>query len=332
MQQQQEIRHVVVTGGAGFIGSHLVEALRRRGRRVTILDDLSTGRVENVRHCLDDQCQLLEGRVGDLCQRADQIFDGVQQVYHLAATVGVQRVVEQPVASIRNNVEETATLLEAVSGRDISVLLTSSSEVYGKNTRVPMSEEDDLVVGPTTSPRWSYALAKALDEHLMLAGHRLGQFSGVIVRLFNTIGPRQVGSYGMVVPRFIAAAMKNEALTIYGNGEQTRAFCDVRDVVEALIALSDAKSAHGQAYNVGQDKEMTINQLAERIKQVLNSRSSLRHVPYAQVYGQGFEDPARRVPAMEKLRQAIAFQPHYDLDQTIRDIADGLDIEQSEVT
>lgn len=310
----------LITGGSGFIGSHLAELLKRLGRELILVDDLSTGRRSNIEHLLDGRCRLINLPVGRALAEHPRLLDGVGEVYHLAAAVGVKLVVRDPVGMIRTNVEETSRLLEAAQDKGMAVLITSSSEVYGKGLKMPLAEGDDLVLGPTTSPRWSYALSKALDEHLALAYHAQGKLGAVIVRLFNTIGPRQVGRYGMVVPRFVHQAVQGKDLEIYGDGQQTRAFCDVRDVVSAMVRLLGEQRHHGGVFNVGSDGELTIAALADRVIDLAGSASHKRLVPYERAYDAGFEDPARRVPDLTRLRRAIDYRPAYSLDQTLSEL------------
>lgn len=312
----------LITGGAGFIGSHLAERLVSQGRHVTILDDLSTGHANNLSHLPRGTFDLIEGSVGTTLPSRPGLLDGVSHVYHLAATVGVGLVIDNPAAMIQNNVRETAALLDACDGRGVTVLITSSSEVYGQSQAMPLAEDSPLVFGSTSIPRWSYGMTKALDEHLALAHHARGTLRAVIVRLFNTIGARQVGHYGMVVPRFISAAIKGRDLEIHGDGNQTRCFCDVRDVVAAMSSLMDDPRSHGRAYNVGSDEEITIGSLADRVIALSGSRSGKRHVPYTRVYGERFADPQRRVPDLSRIRGAIGYRPGYSLDDTLRELID----------
>ncbi|MEX0776317.1 MAG: NAD-dependent epimerase/dehydratase family protein [Phycisphaeraceae bacterium] len=310
----------LITGGAGFIGSHLAHRLLARGSRVIIVDDLSTGSLDNIAPLLSDRCSFVHGRAGDTLRNQPQLLGGIGQVYHLAAAVGVQLVVDDPVSMIRNNVEETATVLDAAAQAGACVLITSSSEVYGRNPWMPLAEDHELHYGPTTSSRWSYGLSKALDEHLALAHHKAGRLAAVIVRLFNTIGPRQVGHYGMVVPRFVAWARANQPLQIYGDGRQTRSFCHVADVVDAMTRLMDEPQHHGQVFNLGSDDEISIDQLADRVIQLTGSTSEKRYIPYQQAYDRAFDDPVRRVPDLAKIAGAIGYHPSRSLDQTLKQI------------
>jgi len=310
----------LVTGGAGFIGSHLVRHLKSLGRSVRIVDDLSTGRMENIAPLLDARCQLIQARLGDALRTQPALLSNVAEVYHLAAAVGVRLVVNDPVRMIRNNVQETADLLDAAARTGIPVLITSSSEVYGRNPWMPLTEDQELIFGPTTSSRWSYGMSKALDEHLALSWHHAQKLPVVIVRLFNTIGPRQVGQYGMVVPRFINWAVQHQPIEIHGDGRQTRSFCDVRDVVRAMPALLGNPRHHGEVFNLGSDAEISIEQLADQIITLAHSRSGKLFVPYAQAFSGLFDDPQRRVPGLEKIRRAIGFAPQYTLQQTLAEL------------
>ncbi len=310
----------MVTGGAGFIGSHLTALLRKDGRDVMVIDDLSTGRLENITSLIGPGCEFIQGRVGDVLKQQPEVMQGVGEVYHLAAAVGVELVVRDPATMIRNNVEETAVVLETALRFGAKVLVTSSSEVYGRSPWMPLSEEQELVFGPTSSSRWSYGMAKALDEHLALAMHQHQGLGTVAVRLFNTIGPRQVGHYGMVVPRFVGWAVRGEPILIHGDGRQTRSFCDVRDVVTALPRLLGDAKHHGRVYNVGSDTEISIEQLADKVMAISGSKSMKKFVPYQQAADRGVDDPVRRVPDLSRIRSAIGFEARYSLDQTLADL------------
>jgi len=313
--------HTLVTGGAGFIGSHLVELLLSQGRSVHIVDDLSTGRRENVAHLLGPRCTLDVRRVADLPADGGWLA-GVDQVYHLAAAVGVQLIVDQPVRSIETNVMETAHLLRCVGEAGVPTLIASSSEVYGKSDRVPFREDDDVTYGSTAFSRWSYAMAKALDEYLALAHHARGGLPVVIVRLFNTVGPRQVGQYGMVIPRFIQKALSNQPIDVYGDGRQTRCFCHVSDVASAMPRLLGERACRGGRFNLGSDEEVSIRELADRVIAATGSTGGVRYVPYDQAYQSGFDDLRRRVPDLSRIRDAIGFQPTRDLDAILDELVD----------
>ena len=313
----------LITGGAGFIGSHLAERLAADGQRLLLVDDLSTGSRANVEPLLGADCRFVEASAGEAA--ADRsLMRNVTRVFHLAAAVGVRLVVDDPAGMIRNNVDETDTVLRAAGEAGASVLITSSSEVYGKCPVLPLREDMDLVYGPTTASRWSYGLSKALDEHLALDLARRIGLRSVVVRLFNTIGPRQVGRYGMVVPRFVAAAASGHPLTVYGDGSQTRAFCDVRDVVDALARLIDQPRAYGRVFNVGSTRQVSVDGLADRVIALTAEAGgptvSKRHLSYEAAYGEGFEDTPHRLPDTSRLDEAIGFSPRYTLDQTLAEL------------
>lgn len=310
----------LITGGAGFIGGHLAERLLEAGRRVLVLDDLSTGRYENVAD--------LEGR-GEFELRVASVTDpeavercviDCDAVFHLASAVGVKLVVDEPVKTIETIVNGTDVVLRACARYRRPVLLTSSSEVYGKTARVPFSEGDDCVVGPTTTRRWAYACAKMLDEFLALAHWHQARLPVVVARLFNTVGPRQTGRYGMVIPRFVAQAIAGEPITVYGDGTQTRCFAHVQDVVAALVGLMERSSARGEVFNVGNDEEIAILKLAERVRTLAGSNSPIRLIPYHEAYTAGFEDMVRRVPDLSKIRRLIDYRPTRSLDQILADV------------
>lgn len=318
----------LVTGGSGFIGSHLVERLLERGRAVTVVDDLSTGRATNLddaRRLAADRggdLRIVEGTVGDVLPSLDPA--DYDEVFHLAAAVGVRLVVEQPVETIETNVFETGVLLRFAARAQARVLVASSSEVYGKSARLPFREDDDVVYGPTTLHRWSYAMTKAIDEYLALAWHREHGLPVVIARFFNTVGPRQIGTYGMVLPRFVARALANRPLEVHGDGRQTRCFCDVRDVVEVVADLPANEALAGRVVNVGHDEPISIAELARLVVGTLGSDSEIVAVPYEQAFGTGFDDLRDRVPALDRLRDATGFRPRHDLESTIHDVAAGL--------
>lgn len=317
-------RRTLVTGGAGFVGSHLVRLLLDRGDSVTIIDNLSTGRRSN----LPTPSERLRFIEADLSHALAELGPGERfdEVYHLAAAVGVKLVVDDPIGCIQTNIMGTIDVLKFALSHGVQpggsrVLLASTSEVYGKTDKVPFAEDDDVVYGPTTRSRWSYAASKAVDEYLTLAYHHKHALPAVIVRLFNTVGPRQVGSYGMVLPNFVAAALDGRDLEIFGDGEQTRCFCDVRDVVVAMPELLASGACVGKVFNLGSDRSLTINQLADLVITTLGSRSGKRHIRYEQAYAAGFEDLRRREPCLRRIRSAIGFAPAYTLEQTIRDLA-----------
>jgi UDP-glucose 4-epimerase len=311
---------VLVTGGAGFIGSHLSERLLARGDSVVVLDDLSTGSEENLAAVAGHERLTL--RVGSALDRAsvDPAIAGCDAVVHLAAAVGVRLIVERPVHTIETNVNGTAVVLAAAARRGTKLLLASTSEVYGKGAKVPFREEDDLTLGATVHSRWSYACSKALDEWLAFAWAREAKLPVVVARLFNTVGPRQSGRHGMVLPTFAAQALNGEPITVFGSGAQSRCFGHVADAVEALVRLLDSPAAVGEVVNVGSDEEVTIDELARRVKAAARSASPIRHVPYADAYAAGFEDMQRRVPDLTKLERLTGRRPRTKLDRTIEDV------------
>jgi UDP-glucose 4-epimerase len=314
----------LITGGAGFIGSHLAEALLAAGHEVVVLDDLSTGRIENLAAVKGHpRLELNTGSVTDETL-VRQLVAGTDVVYHLAAAVGVRLILDRPVGTIETNVVGTETVLRAAREGRPRVVLASTSEVYGKNDRVPLSEDDDRVLGPTTKSRWSYACSKAIDEFLGLAYHREYQLPVTIVRFFNTIGPRQTGRYGMVVPRFVRQALDGGPITVYGDGRQSRCFTDVEDTVRATIALSLAPDAVGEVFNVGTTHELTIGTLAERVRALAGSDSPIVLVPYEEAYQPGFEDLRRRVPDIRKAERVAGYRPRVSLDETLKRVIEHL--------
>jgi UDP-glucose 4-epimerase len=307
----------LITGGAGFIGSHLAEHLLDRGDAVTLLDNLSTGSMENIRHLkghdrMEYHLDCIENR-----QLVAELVDGADVIVHLAAAVGVRLIVESPVRTIETNVNGTQMILEAASKKRKLVLTASTSEVYGKSTQVPFREDADLVIGPTNKGRWSYAASKALDEFLALSYWKERKVPVIVVRLFNTVGPRQTGRYGMVLPNFVQQALKNEPISVYGDGKQSRCFCDVRDTVEGLTRLMDRESAVGEVVNVGNTEEISIEGLARVVRERTGSSSSIRYVPYDQAYEPGFEDMMRRVPSVDKLASLTGFRPKTPLTEIV---------------
>lgn len=320
---------VLITGGAGFIGSHLAEEHLKRGDEVYIIDDLSTGSMENIgrikglsklHYYLDSVTNHhLVAELVDLCDA----------VYHLAAAVGVRLIVESPVKTIETNVHGTEVVLHHAAKKRKRVLIASTSEVYGKRDRVPFSEDDDLVMGATNKGRWSYACSKAIDEFLAVAYWKERKVPTVIARLFNTVGPRQTGRYGMVIPNFVRQALAGEDLTVYGDGSQSRCFTHVSDVVGALIRLIESRKAVGEVYNIGSDREVTILELAEKIKSLTGSDSSIVFTPYDQAYEEGFEDMLRRVPDLSKIHKLIEYRPTVDLDEILESV---IDYQRSELT
>lgn len=317
------MKKVLVTGGAGFIGSHLCEALLEHGDQVFVIDDFSTGQKENLAQIQDHaNFNLTVGSVLDsdllesLVKKADVIF-------HLAAVVGVRKIIEVPVDTIEINVLGSHNVLTVAARHRKLCLLASTSEVYGKSTKYPFVEDDDAVYGPTTKSRWSYACSKAIDEFLALAYHHEQGLPVVIARLFNTTGPRQSGRYGMVLPRFVDQALRGEPITVFGNGRQTRCFADVGDVVRALLLLRESPKALGQVFNIGNPEEIAIGDLAGLVKKLTGSNSEIRLIPYDEAYEPGFEDMERRVPSIEKIRQAVGFKPKIKLGEIIRRVIAG---------
>lgn len=314
-------QYVLVTGGAGFIGSHLVERLLAEGKKVCAIDDLSTGDLKNLSSVLAHPgFRFLQSRISD-CTGLVEIVSAAESVYHLAAAVGVELVVKSPIHVLETNLHETEVLLEAAAAKQIPLLLTSTSEVYGKSQKSAFSEEDDLLIGPPHQSRWSYACSKLMDEFLALAYSSERRLPVVIARLFNTVGPRQTGRYGMVLPRFIAAAKAGQPLRVYGDGLQTRCFCYVADTVEALIRLQNTPAARSQVFNVGGTEEISIINLAREVIGLLNSPSTVNWVPYNEAYAPGFEDMRRRKPVVDKLTETTGFRPQTALKQIIRQTA-----------
>ena len=311
----------LITGGAGFIGSHLAERLLDRGDRVVLLDNLSTGSMDNIRHLkssgrMEYHLDNIENQ-----QLVAELVDDADVIVHLAAAVGVKLIVESPVRTIETNVNGTQRILEAACKKRKLVLTASTSEVYGKNINVPFHEDADLVLGPTTKGRWSYAASKALDEFLALSYWKEKKLPVIVVRLFNTVGPRQTGRYGMVLPNFVQAALDNTTISVYGDGKQSRCFCDVRDTVEALVRLIDTQRAVGEVVNVGNTEEISIEALAQLVKQRTASSSAIEFVPYDQAYEPGFEDMMRRVPCVDKLQALTGFRPQTPLTEIIDRVA-----------
>lgn len=309
---------ILVTGGAGFIGSHLAQRLLAEGNRVVVLDDFSTGSRANLESFAGHPgLTVIESKVSEF-RDLDQLVSRCSAIYHLAAAVGVELVIQSPLRAIQTNLRETEVILEAASRHRTPTLLASTSEVYGKSQKPAFSEGDDLLIGPPHLGRWSYACSKLMDEFLALACFKERGLPVVVARLFNTVGPRQTGQYGMVIPRFIAAAKAGLPLRVYGNGQQTRCFCAVRDTVEALVRLQQNPAARGEVFNIGSEEEVTIRQLAERVISTLGSPSTIEYLPYDQAYAPGFEDMLRRKPITEKLFRATGFRPATPLLEIIR--------------
>src|SRR6476661_3339003 len=309
---------VLITGGAGFVGSHLTEALLERGDEVFILDNLSTGSIENVVHLKSNpRFHYTIDTVSNEPVLAE-LVDRCDIVVHLAAAVGVKLIVEQPVHTIETNVHGTEVVLKHANKKKKLVLIASTSEVYGKSTNVPFREDADLVLGPTAKHRWAYACSKMIDEFLALAYWKERKLPVIVVRLFNTVGPRQTGQYGMVVPSLVRQALANEPITVFGDGTQSRSFTYVGDVVRAMVALIDEPRAVGQVFNIGNGHEITIRQLADKVKQMTGSSSEIVTVPYERAYEAGFEDMPRRVPDIGRIQALVGYRPTVDLDETLR--------------
>ncbi len=305
-----EPKHVVVTGGAGFIGSHLVERLLADGHSVVVIDDCSTGCLENLESVkADPRLRVIVAKVSACGDELPRLLAHASSVYHLAAAVGVELVMKSPVHTLKTNLHETEIILEAACAHQVPLLLASTSEVYGKSQKAAFAEEDDLLIGPPHFGRWSYACSKLMDEFLALAYAQEKQLPVVIARLFNTVGPRQTGAYGMVLPRFIAAAQAGAPLRVFGDGSQTRCFCCVHDTVEALVRLQNSEAAHGHIFNIGSTEEISIRELAELVIQALGSKSEIQFVPYIQAYSPEFEDMLRRRPVIEKLFAITGLRP-----------------------
>ncbi len=314
----------LITGGAGFIGSHLAQRLLGEGVEVYVLDDISTGQMVNLDAIRDsDRFHLHVGGLDDE-QLLMELVDRADVVFHLAAAVGVKLIVEEPVKTIETNIYGTELVLKHCASKQKKVLLASSSEVYGKGEAERFKEEDDLVFGPTSRSRWCYGCSKAIDEFLGLAYYRARRLPVVIVRFFNIVGPRQVGHYGMVVPRLVRQALDGGPITVYDDGEQVRCFLHVSDAVDAMCALMRSDEAVGEVFNVGSDRPMTINRLAEKVRELVNPEAEIVHIPYAEAYAEGFEDIRYRVPDLSKLRQAVGLTPRHDLDRILTDVRDYL--------
>ncbi|MBC8099481.1 MAG: GDP-mannose 4,6-dehydratase [Armatimonadetes bacterium] len=312
--------HALITGGAGFVGSHLTERLLSAGQRVTILDNLSTGRQSNIQRFVGNP--HFRYAIEDIRNTMviDRLVSECDIIYHLAAAVGVQKIVSEPINTIEVNIGGTEVILQAARRYQKKILIASTSEVYGKGTKFPFEEDDDTLMGPTTRSRWAYAASKAIDEFLALAYHKEIGLPVVIFRLFNTVGARQSGQYGMVLPRFVQWALANQPIQVYGDGAQQRCFGNVQDVVDAIFRLSQTPSAIGQVFNIGNTEEVTILQLAERVRDRADSASEIQFIPYEAAYEAGFEDFRRRVPSLAKIQQHTGWQPTTTLDTTIDQI------------
>ena len=313
---------VLITGGAGFIGSHLADELIAGGDEVMALDDISTGRFENIAHFDgNENFRFVEGTILNEFL-VDKLVEKCDVVYHLAAAVGVDLIVKKPLESLVTNIKGSEVVLDMVHRYHKKVLITSTSEIYGKNTNGPLKEDDDRILGSPLKARWGYSTAKAVDEMLAYEYWRQKQVPVVIVRLFNTVGPRQTGAYGMVVPRFVTQALKDEVVTIYGTGKQSRCFLHVRDVVDTLVKLMNRDEAVGKVFNIGSQEEITIENLAGKIIDITKSRSKITYISYEEAYEEGFEDMERRVPDTTKVKRAVGFKPTMDLEGTIKSVVE----------
>lgn len=313
---------VLITGGAGFIGSHLSDAYLERGDEVFVVDDLSTGSIENIRHLKDHpRFHYTIDNVHNVPVTAE-LVDQCDVIVHLAAAVGVKLIVESPVRTIETNVHGTEVVLSLANKKKKRVLVASTSEVYGLSAEIPFREDGNLVMGATTKGRWSYACSKAIDEFLALAYWREKKLPTTVVRLFNTVGPRQTGQYGMVIPTFVKQALAGRPITVYGSGKQSRCFCYVKDVVGALVKLMDNDRAVGEVYNVGSNHEISIFDLAKRVKELASSESEISFVPYDEAYEEGFEDMPRRIPDISKVNKLVGFKPEMDLDGILKSVID----------
>jgi len=313
----------LVTGGAGFIGSHLAERLLNDGHQATIIDNLSTGSLKNIENFKEHtDFEFVEGDIRN-AELMESLIERCDVIFHLAAAVGVRLIADDPVHTIETNIGGTEIVLEIAHKFNKKILIASTSEVYGKSEHVPFSEDDDIVLGSTSMPRWAYACSKAIDEFLGLAFHQQYGLGVVITRFFNTIGPRQTGQYGMVVPRFVQMALNNEPLQIYGTGNQTRCFCYVADVVEAVVRLVNCDRAAGMVFNVGTNEEISIDALADKVIEITGSKSKKQFVPYESAYGRPIEDMMRRVPNLERIRKIVSWKSQTNLDQVLRIIVES---------
>jgi UDP-glucose 4-epimerase len=309
----------LITGGAGFIGSHLVESLISRGDQAVVFDNLSTGSINNLAG-ISDKIKFKQGNILDKSAINELVAESDYSI-HLAAALGVFNIVNKPLESLKTNLQGSEILLEACDKYRKPVLIASTSEIYGKNDKVPLNEEDDRIIGHPLKLRWSYSEAKAVDESLAYFYYLENKLPIRIVRLFNTVGPRQVGHYGMVVPRFVTAALKNNPLSVYGSGDQIRCFCHVDDVVRALLLVMDSEKAVGQVFNVGNNQQVTIMELAKKVIEITGSTSTIEKIAYEKAYPEGFEDMQRRVPDISKIKKVLGWTPEINLDQIIKDIA-----------
>ena len=309
---------ILITGGAGFIGSHLAERLVEEGNQVVVIDNLSTGRLENIESIKTNG--NFHYTIGSILNREllEKLMEGVDQVYHLAAAVGVKYIIENPLLSLRTNILGTENVLELANKYKAKVLITSTSEIYGKSDKVPFHEDDDRLLGPTRISRWGYSCSKAIDEFMALAYFREKRLPVVIVRCFNTVGPRQTGQYGMVLPKFIKAALLDQPIVVYGTGKQTRCFADVSDVVGAFIKLMNTPKCVGEIFNIGTTESISIEDLAKKVKEMCDSKSRIEYMSYEEAFEEGFEDMMNRMPCLDKVKEYIGYEPKYSLDDIIR--------------
>ncbi|MCK4603025.1 MAG: GDP-mannose 4,6-dehydratase [Phycisphaerae bacterium] len=314
--------NVLITGGAGFIGSHLAETMLAAGHQVVVVDDLSTGSLDNIANLIDRQeFQFVRESVRE-ATTITALVDRCDVIFHLAAAVGVQLIVDEPVHTIETNIHGSEVVLNLANKFRRKIVIASTSEVYGKNTKVPFSEDDDAKLGSTRFTRWSYACSKMVDEFLALAYHDQYGLETIVMRFFNTVGPRQTGQYGMVVPRFVRRALADEPIEIYGTGKQSRCFCNVADVIASLVKLIDCDQAVGEVINVGTDESIEIEGLADKVLQMTGSKSQKRHLSYEEAYGRPFDDMQIRVPDLSKIKRLIGYEPKYTLEQTLQQIID----------
>jgi UDP-glucose 4-epimerase len=310
----------LITGGAGFIGSHLAERLIEKGHEVYVIDDLSTGSINNIEHLKEHRkFNYVIDTILNMPVLAE-LVDKCDLIYHLAAAVGVMLIVESPVRTIETNIKGTEAVLIQANKKKKKVILASTSEVYGKSNQATFKEDNDLILGPTTKGRWSYACSKAIDEFLALAYWREKKLPIVIIRFFNIVGPRQTGRYGMVIPRFVKQALLNKSITVFGDGKQSRCFAHVKDAVNGLIRLSETEEAIGEVINLGSDQEITIEELAKKVKELAQSKSEIQYISYSEAYEEGFEDMKRRVPDLTKIKNLIGYSPKYSLEEIVKDV------------
>ncbi len=313
---------ILITGGAGFIGSHLSEKLLNEGHKVTVIDNLSTGEFANIKHLVANKnfSYVIDSILNQ--EALEPLIKKTDQIYHLAAAVGVKYIIDNPLLSLKTNIQGTENVLELANKYKCRILVASTSEIYGKNNKVPFKEEDDRILGSTHISRWSYSSAKAIDEFLSLAYYREKKLPVVIVRCFNTVGPRQSGQYGMVIPKFVKAALLNHPITIFGDGKQSRCFCDVKDVIEGMVHLMDSEEATGQIFNIGNDESISIEELAIKIKDLTKSDSKIDYVKYEDAFEEGFEDMRRRIPDLTKIKEAVGYETKFCLEDILERVID----------